>query len=153
VHTGGKIGHSRTHEHRAHGYAPRNPFGHSHQVRLQVIVLTGKHAPGARKARLHLVHDQERAVVMAETLHGPQIVSVPEVHSSLPLNHLEDHGGRLLRDCLLHPFEVAIGHMGNARNERLKGFTVLPLPGNRKRPHGTPVEPPLSRHQARPSRA
>ncbi len=52
------------------GSPASQPLGDGHDVRLDAVMLAGEEGPGAPHARLHLVQDEQDAVLLAEFLYS-----------------------------------------------------------------------------------
>src|SRR5260221_5762476 len=84
---------------RRNGPGSAERFGHGYQVRLDAEMLACKPFPGARKARLHFVSDEENPVFAADFLQKCKVVFRRNDESTFAQDGLgNDRGHRLRRD-------------------------------------------------------
>ena len=67
-----------------------------HQVGLDAVVLRGEHSTGASEARLHLVDDEDDAVLVADPAQPDEEVARRGEEAGLALDGLDDERGDLL---------------------------------------------------------
>ncbi len=129
---------------RHHAAAQR--FRQAQNVRLNVLVLAGKHPTGAPHPGLHFVEDQQRAKLIAQLTHGGQVALWRQNHAAFTLNRLEDHRRHVIAGFTAfaqhgaHGVNVAERHVAEARQQRHKRFAEGGFGGRRQCPQGFPVE-------------
>jgi hypothetical protein len=86
-----------------------NPLARQMMSGLQAEMLEAEPLARAAKAGLDLVHDQQRAPLLAKALHTLQEFSRPDVDAALALHHLQhDAGNRVVqRNCQF--LQVVVG--------------------------------------------
>ena len=103
VHDGGAAGHARERKSAAES------LGHGDQIGHHARVLDGEHLAGARDAALHLVGDQDDAVLVAEPAQSAQELERRHVEAALALDRLDDDGRDRLRIHVAVEQPVQIG--------------------------------------------
>mmetsp|Transcript_24266 Transcript_24266/g.81631 ORF Transcript_24266/g.81631 Transcript_24266/m.81631 type:complete len:432 (-) Transcript_24266:9-1304(-) len=99
-----------------------DPLGHAEDVWLHAALLVGKHAPRAAVARLHLVHDEQDAVVVAPCPEALQEARRRRRVAALPEHGLHDDGARVCRGGLLLQYEVQLVQRALRGEARLLGL-------------------------------
>ncbi len=128
------------HEERADGHAAREALGERDRVALHAVVLRAQPATGAADARLHLVEEEQRAVLVADLPQLLQVAGRRGEHASLALHRL-DHDARDVRaHHRAHRRGVSIGDVCHARERGAEALLILGVPGEGHRAHGPPVK-------------
>ncbi len=115
----------RTNRH--HAAAER--FRQAENVRLNVLMLAGKHFAGAAHAGLYFVEDQQRTKLIAKLTHSRQITLRRQDHAAFPLDRLQDHRCHIIASFTAfaehgaHSVDVTKRHVAEARQQRHKRFT------------------------------
>ena len=98
---------------------------HGHDVGLHIVVLDAEHPARARKARLHLVRDEERAEMREDLLDALEVAGRRDDDARVALDGLGDKGGGAPRcNCS----DDVLDHIGTGK---VTGGVFLP--------HGTAV--------------
>jgi len=127
-------------QHRADGEASPQTFGQGHHVRLDPIVLVSEEFAGPTQARLHLVHDEQEALLIAQPPQALQILLGGRIDAGFSLDRFHQDGAGLVVDGLLGRFQVVVGHVDETRHQRLEALLVFGLAGGRDGGQGAAME-------------
>ena len=108
-------------------------LGERHDVRLDAGTLIGEQLAGAAHAALHLVEDQQHAVLVAQRAQAFQKLVRRHAHAALALDRLDQDRGGVRTDRLLHRLEIAERHLVEAVDHRAEAFEVFLLSAGRER--------------------
>ena len=129
---GGKAGADRE--------AAAERLGERHDVGRDAGALIGEQLAGAADAGLHLVEDQQQAVLVAELAQRPQELRRHHAHAALAHDRLDQDRGGLRTDRALDRLEVAERHLVEAVDHRAEAFEIFLLPAGGERRQRAAVE-------------
>ena len=92
-------------------------------------MLDCKQFSGAAKTALDFIHDQQGIMGITDAAGGLDICFIGRIYAALTLHDFHNEGGGLIRDGLLQGFDVVIGNMTKARDQRLEAFTIFFIVG------------------------
>ena len=115
-------------------------LGERHDVGLDAGTLIGEQLAGAAHAALHLVEDQQQAVLVAQRAQAAQEMVLRHAHATLALDRLDQDRGGLRADRLLHRLEIAERHLVEAFDHRAEAFEIFLLSARRERRERAAVE-------------
>ena len=96
---------------------------------------------GAANARLHLVKNQQRIVVITELAQAIEKLGVARHHAAFTLNRLYNHrAGFFLRDKFLYRLQIVEVCMMDAARRGLKTLKIFGLTAHTHGEQGAPVE-------------
>ena len=81
-----------------HRKAAANAFGHGHNIRRDACVLMRKKGSGTANTGLHLVKNQQQALLIAQFAQAAQTLGRHRAHPALTLNRLDQNGRSLRAD-------------------------------------------------------
>ena len=110
---------------RADRKAAAQRFRQRHDVGRNAEPLVGKQIAGAAHARLHLVENQQQALVVAQLAQRPKEGIRCAAHAALALHRLDQDGGGVRADRLLHGVEIAMRHLVETLQRRTKAFEIF----------------------------
>ena len=93
--------------------------------------LIGEQPPGAPETGLHLVEDQQQAVLVAQLAQAAQEGRRRNAHAALALDRLDQDGGGLRPDGLLDRIEIAERDLVEALDRGAEAFEILLVAGRR----------------------
>src|SRR5215218_3479648 len=128
--------------HRAHGETAAEALGARERVREDPDPLICVQMPGASRPGLHLVEDEEGAVLVARFAQPLQETLRRDVHATFALDRLDQDRGGLLSDELLRRLEVAKGRVDEAVEHGSEAFLQGWLGGRAQAAVGAAVEGP-----------
>ena len=131
---------SRGREAGAERKAAAEPLGQRHDVGRDAGPLVGEQLAGAAHAGLHLVEDQQQAVLVAELAQRAEERRRDDAHAALALDRLDQDGGGLGPDRALDRFEIAERHLVEAVDRRAEAFEIFLLAGGGERRQRAAVE-------------
>jgi len=137
---------------RAHGHAAGYRLREAEDVRHQFVLLDGEEGAGPSEAGLHLVDDEERAALGAETCRLLGELGRRRAHSALALHELEDESRGLVGDRRVERLRLVEGDVRETGDERTEEFAVLGSPRCRECAHGLAVKAAHRRDDAGPLR-
>ncbi|EAU67297.1 hypothetical protein STIAU_4929 [Stigmatella aurantiaca DW4/3-1] len=162
------IHHLRPARHRRQGEPSRQGFGRHDQVRMHIVVVHREPLPRAREAGLHLIGNEQDAVLVAQLSQAPHQLGGRHVEAALSLHRLDEDGRHplgldvRLEEVLKRPERVlhadAVqgdrkGHMVDLRRKRPEACLVRHhLSGERQAHHRPAVEPPAEGDDAAAAR-
>ena len=111
------------------GKAAADALGDRHDVGRDARPLVGEQLAGAAHAALHLVEDEQQAVLVAQLAQALQELVGADAHAALALHRLDHDGGRLGPDRLLDGLQVAERHEIEARRRLAEAFQILLVAG------------------------
>ena len=89
--------------------------------------LVGKQFAGAAHAGLHLVEDEQQAVLVAQLAQRPQERRLDDAHAALAHDRLDQDRGGLGADRALGRFEIAKRHLVEAVDHRAEAVEIFLL--------------------------
>ena len=137
---------ARTQADRSHRNTTGQGFCEAENIRLQVIVVTGKERSRTPKARLHFINNQQDPAFTAQCCKTLHVFIRSHVNTSFPLHQFNDYCRGLLIDGCSGSREIVITYMADIGNERREGLTVVRFPCCRKRTHRATMEAPQRRN-------
>ena len=127
-------------EHHADGETAAQALGVGQDVRRDAIVHVGEQLAGTAQAGLHLVEDQQRAVLIAQLARAFQIRLVRRQHTAFALDRLQHHGAGLVGNGRFQRRQVVIGDMFDAFDLRAETIGILRLAADRNGEQRAAVE-------------
>ena len=120
--------------------AAADALGERHDVGRDARPLIGEELAGAADAGLHLVEDQQQAVLVAERAELAQELAGDQADAALALDRLDHDRRRLRPDRRLDRLEVAERHLVEALRRRAEAFQVFRVAGGGERRQRAAVE-------------
>src|SRR5262245_55931286 len=124
--------HALTNGKGSHGYTASHGLGHGQDVRLYIVVFTGKKFAGAPIARLHLVDDQQHPALTAQLLHTLKILRTARPHPAFSLDNFQQERSCVVSKRLFKRIELIVRDMPEARRQRTDMLSVTRVPGCRQ---------------------
>ena len=115
-------------------------LGQRHDVGGDAGALVGEQFAGAAHAGLHLVEDQQQAVLVAKFAQRPQERGLDHAHAALAHDRLDHDRRGLGADGALHRVEIGERHLIEAVDRRAETFEIFLLPGGGERRQRAAVE-------------
>ena len=137
--------------HAAHRETSGNPLGERDHIRRdaarQVFALEGEPCAGTTDARLHLIENQQRTVLVAQLTRLLDELRADRPHAGFALNKLHNHGGDRGLIALSARLERGLQRLGvtrfdelDIRHQRLERFTNGRLIRGGQRAERAPME-------------
>ena len=139
---------------RAHRQAAGDGLREAQEIGRDTVLLEREHRPGAAEAGLHLVEDQERTALTAQTRRLGDELARGRTHTALALHELDDERRGLARDRGVERLRLVEWDVRGAREEAVAAerLAILRPPGRGERAHRLPVEATHRRDDPRPLR-
>ena len=123
-----------------HGKPTANAFGHRHDVWRNARPFMGKKLARAPNAALHLIKNQQQAMLVAQLTQAPEALGWQHPHTSFALHGLHQNGRRFGRNRCLKRLVVAKGNLIKARRYRAKALQIFLLAAGSNRRQRAPME-------------
>ena len=127
-------------DHRPQRQPAGQALGESDHVGHDARALEGEPATGAPHAGLHLIEDEQGAVMPRHRARRREIAVRGGDDPALALDRLEEDRGRTVGDSGLQGARVAVRNEGDVPGERLERRPLGGLSGQGERAHGAAVE-------------
>ena len=124
----------------AEGKAAAKRLGQGEHIGLDAKLLPGEEGAGAAHAGLHLVHQEQEVVLLAERSDAFDELGRGGDDAALGLDGLEHDGDGLIREGGLDGGEVVVIGIGKADGHRVEALLDLLLGGGRAHGQGPAVE-------------
>ena len=110
------------------GKPPPSALAKRHDVGRDAGALIGEQFAGAAHAALHLVEDQQQAVLVAQLAQRPEERRLDDAHAALAHQRLDQDRGGLGADGALDRLEIAKRHMVKALDHRAEAVEYFFCP-------------------------
>ena len=131
------------------GKPTTDAFGNRHDVGLDAGPLTGKQFAAATDTRLHLVHDKQKAMLVAQIAQPAQKVLVNDPDAAFALDRFDHNRRGLVRDGGLNSREITDGKAIETRSFRAEPLQMLRISGSCYGGQCAAVETPFEGDDAR----
>ena len=135
-------------QHRADGEAAAEALRQRDRVAARAAPVAAEEAPEPTDARLHLVHEEQRARARRRATRSfARNPRGARQHAALALQRLHDDGAHVVAHLARHRVGVPVRHVRH-RTERPEALAVLRRPGHRQRAERASVERVVERDDA-----
>ena len=124
----------------AHGQTARDSLGKGAHIRHNAVLLESKEAARPAHAGLHLVHQQQPVVLLAQSLDSLDVFLVQRQHAALSLHQLQHDGAHIVSGGRLQGLHGVGVRIAEALGKREEILVELILSGGGQRRNRAAVE-------------